>query len=336
MIIRNGRTLISQHINGEQFLSVLLKVGLLLIKNMSAKISISDKYRGALLGLACGDAVGTSVEFRKRGSFSPVTDMQGGGPFNLPKGYWTDDTSMALCLATSLIECKGFDANDQMQRYLRWRDAGYLSSTGSCFDVGIATSLALSDFKKTGNPFSGNPDPYKAGNGCLMRLAPITLFFYPNRELVFQMSGESSRTTHGALECIEASQLFGAMLFKAIDGATKEDILFNHGLGNLSSAKLQSIADGLYLNKTASEIKGSGYVVESLEAALWCFQRTETFEAAILKATNLGDDADTTAAICGQLAGAFYGESRIPKHWLNQLYMKNEISELAEKLRNAE
>lgn len=291
-----------------------------------------NKYRGALLGLACGDAVGTSVEFRKRGSFLPVTDMQGGGLFNLPKGYWTDDTSMALCLATSLIECQGFDADDQMQRYLRWRDTGYLSSTGKCFDIGIATSLALSDFKKTGHPFSGSLDPQKAGNGCLMRLAPVPMCFYPNRELSIEMSGESARTTHGALECIEASQLFGAMLFMALDGASKQNILLNHGLSNLSSEKLELIAKGGYFNKTEDAIKGSGYVIESLEAALWCFQQTDTFDAAVLKAVNLGDDADTTAAICGQLAGAFYGESGIPKHWINQLHKKNQIIELAEKL----
>ncbi|MDP3819736.1 MAG: ADP-ribosylglycohydrolase family protein [Methylotenera sp.] len=298
-------------------------------------MTVLNKFRGALLGLACGDAVGTSVEFRKRGTFSPIKDMHGGGPFNLPKGYWTDDTSMALCLATSLIECRGFDAKDQMQRYLRWRDTGYLSSTGRCFDVGNATSLALSDFKQTGNPFSENPDPKKAGNGCLMRLAPVPLFFYPNRELTIEMSGESSRTTHAALECIEASQLFGAMLFMALDGANKEQILQNHGLDNVSSEKLQLVADGTYFNKVEDQIKGSGYVVESLEAALWCFQQTDTFEAAILKATNLGDDADTTAAICGQVAGAYYGESAIPQHWLNQLHMKNQIGELAEKLCNA-
>lgn len=293
-----------------------------------------NKFRGTLLGLACGDAVGSAVEFRKRGSFAPVTDMLGGGSFNLPKGYWTDDTSMALCLATSLIEQQGFDANDQMQRYCRWRDTGYLSSTGACFDVGIATSLALSNFKKTGNPYSGNPDPRKAGNGCLMRLAPIPLYFYPNLALTLEMAGESARTTHGAVECIEASRLFAAMLHVALNGAGKQDILLAHGVGGLTSAALQAIAQGAYFSKPIDQIKGSGYVVESLEAALWCFFTTDSFEQAILTATNLGDDADTTAAICGQLAGAFYGESGIPKHWLGTLHQREMIGDLASELSN--
>lgn len=293
---------------------------------------VLNKFRGALLGLACGDAVGAPVEFKKRGIFAPVTDMQGGGPFNLPKGYWTDDTSMALCLATSLIENQAFDAVDQMQRYCRWRDIGYLSSTGKCFDIGIATGLALSNFKKTGNPFSGDADPRRAGNGCLMRLAPIPLYFYPDLKLTIKMAGESARTTHGALECIEVSKLFVAILHQALSGANKQDILLANGVDDLGSATLQAIAQGAYFNKSIDQIKGSSYVVESLEAALWCFYTTDSFEQAILAATNLGDDADTSAAICGQLAGAFYGEDNIPNHWLNALHQREMIGNLAEKL----
>ena len=291
-----------------------------------------DKYRGALLGLACGDAIGATVEFRKRGSFPPVTDMLSGGIFNLKKGQWTDDTSMALCLASSLIEQQGFDAVDQMQRYCRWRDTGYLSSTGECFDIGIATSLALSNFKKTGKPFSGIADPNKAGNGCLMRLAPIALYFHPDLNLTIEMAVESARTTHGAAECLEASRLFASMLFQAFNGANKRDVLLKNDIVQLNSQKLKMIASGHYFNKTESEIKGSGYLVESLEAALWCFYVTDSFEAAILKAVNLGDDADTTAAVCGQLAGTFYGESGIPKHWLIELHQREMISNIAEKL----
>ena len=291
-----------------------------------------DKFRGALLGLACGDALGAPVEFKKRGTFSAVTDMQSGGVFNLKAGQWTDDTSMALCLATSLIECQGFDAYDQMQRYCKWKNEGYLSSTGKCFDIGIATSLALSSFKKTGNPFSGNSDPSKAGNGCLMRLVPIALYFYTDFNLTKTMAANSARTTHGARACVEASQLFGAMLHLALNGASKLDVLLQHGCKSLNSERLQEIANGDYFNKPENEIKGSGYVVDSLEAALWCFYMSNNFENAVLKAVNLGDDADTTAAICGQLAGAFYGESAIPKRWLNTLYQYEKIADLAEKL----
>ncbi|HEY9659275.1 MAG TPA: ADP-ribosylglycohydrolase family protein, partial [Allocoleopsis sp.] len=133
----------------------------------------SERFRGCLLGLAAGDAVGTTVEFQRRGSFSPVTDMVGGGPFRLQPGQWTDDTSMALCLATSLVEVGAFDAIDQMNRYCNWYQNGYLSSTGDCFDIGNTVRQALHQYKTSGNPFSGSTHANSAGNGCLMRLAPI-------------------------------------------------------------------------------------------------------------------------------------------------------------------
>ena len=295
-------------------------------------INLQDRFQGALLGLACGDAVGTTVEFKARGSFAPLTDMVGGGPFRLKPGEWTDDTSMALCLATSLVECGRFDAEDQMQRYCRWMENGYLASNGRCFDIGGTVSQALRAFRRTGDPYSGSSDPHSAGNGCLMRLAPVPMFFFPDRAAAIAMSGESSRTTHGAQECIEASRLFGAMLTSAFRGLTKEEILFGHGVEIVGSARLQGVAQGNYRNAAEGCIQGSGYVVESLEAALWCFLNTDNFRDAILRAANLGRDADTTAAICGQLAGAFYGESGIPKEWRERLVMVGEIRALAEML----
>jgi ADP-ribosyl-[dinitrogen reductase] hydrolase len=141
-----------------------------------------NRSRGCLLGLAVGDAVGTTVEFQPRGSFALVNDMVGGGPFRLKPGQWTDDTSMALCLATSLIAKNGFDPADQMDRYWNWYQNGYLSSTGSFFDIGNTVRQALETYQQTGNPFSGRIDPYSAGNGSLMRLAPIPLFYFPDLE----------------------------------------------------------------------------------------------------------------------------------------------------------
>jgi ADP-ribosyl-[dinitrogen reductase] hydrolase len=295
-------------------------------------MNLSDRYRGALLGLACGDAVGTAVEFQPRGSFSPLTDMIGGGPFRLPPGAWTDDTSMALCLATSLVECRGFDARNQMNHYLDWYENGYLSSTGTCFDIGNTTRSALQRYRETGEPFSGPTDPRSAGNGSLMRLAPVVLFFYPDHDLARHYAAESSRTTHGAAECLDACRLFGEMLCRALGGADKQAILLGHKVDIFRSEKIADIGRGAYFEKEKFLIRGSGYVVNSLEAALWSFQSTYTFEAAILTAANLGDDADTTAAICGQIAGAFYGESEIPRHWLEKLVMKEEIAKLAEGL----
>lgn len=291
-----------------------------------------DRFRGALLGLACGDAVGTTVEFKPRGSFPPVSDMVGGGPFRLKPGEWTDDTSMALCLATSLVECGRFDAADQMQRYCRWMESGYLASNGRCFDIGRTVSHALHAFRNTGEPLSGSTDPNSAGNGCLMRLAPVPMFFFPDRATAIEMSGESSRTTHGAQECIEASRLFGAMLVDALSGCSKDDILFGHGVVVVGSERLRQVAAGNYRATKEDDIQGSGYVVESLEAALWCFLQTDNLRDAILRAANLGRDADTTAAICGQLAGAFYGESGIPLELRERLVMAGEIRVLAEML----
>ncbi len=292
----------------------------------------SERFRGSLLGLAVGDAVGTTIEFQRRGTFSPVIDMVGGGPFNLQPGQWTDDTSMALCLATSLVELDDFNAVDQMNRYCDWYKNGYLSSTGACFDIGNTVRQALAQYQASGNPFSGSTHPRSAGNGCLMRLAPVPMFYFLNRDLVLHFSGESSRTTHSAPECIDASRLFGDILFRALSGVSKSEILFGSDPTIAASRSIQAIANGEYRHKTMNDVRGTGYVVESLEAALWCFWHTETYEQAILTATNLGDDADTTAAICGQVAGAFYGEAGIPTGWLSKLAMKTEITELADQL----
>ena len=296
------------------------------------QLELISRQRGCLLGLACGDAVGTTVEFQPRGTFRPMTDMIGGGPFSLPAGAWTDDTSMALCLATSLVELGRFDAADQMQRYCRWWQEGYLGSIGRCFDIGITTRDALLRFQSTGDPFAGSTDPWSAGNGSLMRLAPVPMFFYPDADAAIHWSGESSRTTHAAAECIEACKLFAAMICAALAGKTKEEVLFGRDADDYQCQKVRAIALGEYHEKSIEGISGSGYVVKSLEASVWCFLQTDSFRDAVLMAVNLGDDADTTGAVCGQLAGAFYGEKGIPADWLTRLTMVDEIGTLADRL----
>ncbi|MFB3301874.1 ADP-ribosylglycohydrolase family protein [Pseudomonas sp. AMR01] len=297
-------------------------------------ISLKDRYRGSLLGLACGDAVGTTVEFKPRGTFEPVTDMVGAGPFHLKPGQWTDDTSMALCLAESLLNKKGCDAADQMTRYLNWWKWGYLSSTGECFDIGMTVREALAVFQESGNPFAGSTDPYSAGNGSMMRLAPVVLFYFPDREKIRQFTADSSRTTHAALEAIECCLLLAQAIGNALSGAAKDQVL--HFPDSTSTApKVAAIAHGEYRHKPSAEIRGSGYAVASLEAAFWCFHHTESFEEAVLLATNLGDDADTTAAIVGQLAGAHYAMQGIPEGWLDKLWMRDEIQEMADGLLRA-
>jgi len=298
-------------------------------------MDISSRYRGCLLGLACGDAVGTAVEFCPRGSFPPVTDMIGGGPFGLPVCAWSDDTSMALCLATSLVERGEFDPTDQMQRYVQWHEEGYFSSTGRCFDIGNTTCEGLHRFKRTGDPFSGSTDPHSAGNGCIMRLAPVPLFYYPDTARAVDWAGESSRTTHGAPECIESCRLLAGMICTALSGADKDKVLFEIEPDQYGCPNVRSIAAGEYRKKKESEISGSGYVIHCLEAAAWCFYNSNSFREAVLLAVNLGHDADTTGAVCGQIAGAFYGEDGIPPEWLDRLTMVNEIRSLADRLGNA-
>ena len=221
-----------------------------------------NRFRGCLLGLAVGDAIGTTVEFKPRGSFPPVTDMVGGGPFRLKPGQWTDDTSLALCLAESLIEKQGFDARDQMDRYVRWYREGHLSSTGRCFDIGNATSSALHRFEKTGDPFSGSTDPHSAGNGSIMRLAPIPMLYHSDIDQTIRYAGESSRTTHGTQECVDACRLYALMQVKALTARPKDEILFGREnvmfLPNLSP-KIHDISCGAYANMTEDEIRSSCY-----------------------------------------------------------------------------
>lgn len=302
---------------------------------LPASLSFSDRARGCLLGLACGDAVGTTVEFSPRGSFLPVTDMVGGGPFDLPMGAWTDDTSMALCLGTSLVECQGFDAQDQMNRYCLWRDQGYLSSTGTCFDIGLTVSGALARFQRTGEPFSGSTDPRTAGNGSIMRLAPIPIYYHPSLADTLAYAADSSRTTHGTAEAVDGCRLLAWLLHHALAGLSKAALrtqMAHYGFAPALTPKIQELTTGMFLDKTETDIRGSGYVVESLEAAIWCFWHTDTFEAAVLHAVNLGDDADTTGAVVGQIAGAYYGLDAIPTTWLDRLLWRAEIERLADAL----
>ncbi len=295
-----------------------------------------DRYRGCLLGLAAGDALGAQLEGMPPGTFKPVVDMVGGGFHDILAGQWTDDTSMALCLAESLIECKGFEPVDQLQRCVRWWQEGHLSSTGNCFDIGGTVSAALTRFQKTGEPYCGPTDPDTAGNGCIMRPAPVPMLFANDPELAVRMSGDSSRTTHGTRECIDACRYLGALIVGALHGVPKDELLADHydPVGGIwgeepLSPRIADIASGSSKVKEPPEIKGTGYVVDCLEAALWAFDRSETFREGALLAVNLGDDADTTGAVYGQLAGAFYGASGIPEPWAKKLAFREMIETYA-------
>lgn len=294
-----------------------------------------DRFRGALLGLAVCDALGTTVEFKPPGSFPPVSDITGGGPFRLPKGSWTDDTSMALCLGESLIACTGFDPKDQLQRYVAWYRRGHLSSTGECFDIGGATSAALNRFERLGEPYPGDAFPDAGGNGTLMRLAPVVMAYAAHPEAAIARAGDSARTTHGHTPAIDATRLMAAMLLAALHGADGDAVLSGGPHARLAgdlTSKVQEIADGSFRGKRPPAIRGDGYAPLALEAALWALHTTDDFAAGALAAVNLGDDADTTGAIYGQLAGAHYGIDAIPAHWREVVTMGEEITAMADDL----
>ncbi|MEA9711634.1 ADP-ribosylglycohydrolase family protein [Xanthomonas campestris] len=295
------------------------------------------RFRGCLLGLAVGDALGTTLEFCAPGSFTPIDDMHGGGPFALRAGQWTDDTSMALCLAHSLLYRQGFDAADQMNRYCNWYQHGYLSSTGTCFDIGGTVRQALERYLDGGPAFSGSDDPRSAGNGSLMRLAPVAMFYAQRPEQLGERAADSSRTTHAAPEALDACRLFAFQLRAALLGSGRDEVLRPAALPSQSlvTPAIGALLVRVHASVARAQIRGTGYVVDALSAALWCFATTDTFADAVLRAANLGDDADTTAAICGQLAGAFYGIDGIPAAWRERVQDAAEIIALADRLYEA-
>lgn len=292
--------------------------------------AVLDRARGALLGLAVGDALGTTLEFARRGTKPLLTDMVGGGPFRLKPGEWTDDTAMALALADSLLADATLDPHDLMRRFVAWHRDGAYSCTGRCFDIGVTTRQALARFERDGDPLAGATDPMTAGNGSLMRLAPVAIRHWRDAETRRAVAAVQSRTTHAAPEAVSACIVFADLLAAAIAGASKEEVLLSQRQTTLRT--VQRIVAGSWKGKPREEIKASGFVLHSLEAALWCVARTSDFAAAVLLAANLADDADTTAAITGQLAGSLYGASGIPLAWLERLAWRARLDNTATRL----
>ena len=284
---------------------------------------IRDRALGAFLGLAVGDAVGTTLEFCARDTEPRLEDMVGGGPFNQPPGGWTDDTSMALSLAESLAASGTLDCRDLMDRFVRWWQHGEYSHTGGCFDIGNTTLDALDRYLQTGNPLAGSTDPRSAGNGSLMRLAPVALRFWNDRPRLVAAAVDQSRTTHGAEEAVDACRAFAELLADAIAGSPRVDVMAPRPFEG--AAAIARIMAGSWRGRARDTIDSSGYVVHTLEAAIWSVARTGNFRNAVLLAANLADDADTVAAVTGQLAGALYGLSGIPEPWLERLVWKDRL-----------
>jgi ADP-ribosyl-[dinitrogen reductase] hydrolase len=274
---------------------------------------VRDRAVGSLVGLVVGDALGTTVEFRERGSFRPLTDIVGAGPFGLRKGEWTDDTSMALCLAEALIEGKGdLHPHRLLQLFLEWYQSGRNSVTGVCFDIGTATRAALETFASTGTT-ENNTAPEMQANGSIMRLAP-SVICAADRETALHLAVAQGRTTHAAPVPSKCCEELASLLWDLIETGRADS------LGNS------------YVNRTSDSVVSSGHAPASLDAARWSVATTDNFSAALLRAVNLGDDADTVGAIAGQIAGGLYGVSGIPAEWLETIAWRERIVELAESL----
>jgi ADP-ribosylglycohydrolase len=299
---------------------------------------LTDRRRGVLVGLAVGDALGAAIEFEMPGMFPEVTGYRGGGPYNLKPGEWTDDTSMALALADSIVHA-GWDLNDQAQRYLDWWQHGKYSVNGRCFDIGGTVQGGLANFRLIGDARrSGDPSEGASGNGSLMRLGPVPIRFahlYPDRlEELVELAVESSLPTHASPQCLSACAYMATVLAALVEGCPRETVLSPRWevLDRLRDSRplhpeIEEVVEGSYRCKPASAIVGSGYVVSSLEAALWAFADAANFRHAVLRAVNLGDDSDTVGAVCGQLAGACWGESGIPKEWREGLARRDLIEQ---------
>lgn len=284
-----------------------------------------DRAMGALLGLAIGDAVGAAIEFQPKPHHAVLDDMVAGGPHCLQRGQWTDDTAMALALADSLVADPALDAADLMRRFLNWQDFGTYSCTDTCFDIGNQIRAALERFRRTGDALAGSIDPDASGNGALMRLSPVAIRHWRDRDTMLRVAGLQTRTTHGSPATLAASRALADLLAQAIAGTPLPELLSS------PAARIEGGWRGLHRDG----IEGSGYVVRSFQAALWAVARTTTYRDAVLRAANLGDDADTTAAIAGQLAGAVYGASAIPADWLHALAWRDRLEETAGRLFDA-
>jgi ADP-ribosylglycohydrolase len=308
-------------------------------EELHAARAVRDRYQGAMLGLAVGDALGASVQYRAPGSFTPLGDMLGGGPFEMPRGGWTDDTAMALCVAESLVECRKFDPADQITRYRLWQREGHLTSTGQCIGITAVVAQALATAKWSGKPFAGSHDPTRMDKEALSRVAPVVLFFLAEPRSAVEFAAEAARTTDQSPILLDACRYFASLLVGALQGTSRQQLL-NPGYAPVEDLwrrrplkpAIAAIAAGSYRNKAPPDIQGGGGVVEALEAVLWVLGRTQSFREGALLAANLGFDSDVTGALFGQLGGALYGVAAIPTGWRSAVLKRELIEQLTDQL----
>ena len=292
--------------------------------------TLKDRLRGSFFGTAIGDALGGPRQFCERDELPLLTQMKPIANFRMPAGSWSDDTSMMLCLAESLTQTgKGAQLLSlQLEYYSKWLKDGYNTPTGKAFDIGGTTRRAIATYNMTGKIIADTADEIYQGNGSLMRLAPIGMMFWDDEEAAAKEARISSMSTHANSLCLEACSMLARAIAKAIQGRSKENILDFTEDYMLERPELESIINGDYMKKTRNQIRSDGWAVSTLEAALWAFYTTETFQDGAILAVNLAHDADTVGAVYGALAGAFYGYEAIPVEWIYDLKGKERLEEI--------
>jgi ADP-ribosylglycohydrolase len=310
---------------------------------LAAARGLRERFLGALLGLAVGDAVAAATQYKRPGRFDPIGDMLGGGPFDLPRGAWSDDTAMALCLAESLLEREGFDARDQVARYRRWQQHGHLSATGQCLGITAGTARALARSQWRRQPFSGSHAPDALAPESLSRVAPAVLYFFGDPAAAIAAAAEAARATSQAPAVLTACRALAAALHAALCGEPKEVILARAaalleapeaaGVIAAVNALPAAAAVGLPAEGAASPGRRGGATARAaLTAALDAFARTDNLRDAVLAAANLGGNSDVMAGACGALAGAHYTASAVPTLWRNSLMKKDLLEGFADRL----
>lgn len=301
-----------------------------MVDALSSK-AVQERARGALVGLAIGDALGAPVEFKDRDSFPEVREMLAGGHFKLPAGAWTDDTAMALCLADSLLNDGELDAKDLLDRFLGWIYGNENTSTGQCIGVGQNTFTVLGNYRRTGALTAPSVKGRSDGNGALMRLAPVACRHWANSDKARTIARAQSYATHASELSAAACDAMASLLCDLIAGQPWQDV-FAKLAQDAWPREIGDILRGSWRDKPREEISSSGYVVHTFEAAVWAVGTTLSFEEALIAAVNLGHDADTVGAVAGQLAGARYGVRAIPLRWSDLLVQFDAIDRKAKDL----
>lgn len=304
----------------------------------------TTKVLSGLLGVCVGDALGVPVEFTSRAERlkSPVTSMLGYGTWHQPRGTWSDDSSLTLCLAECL--CDGFSLDAIARSFSRWYTEGYWGAHGKVFDIGGTTRQAIINWQQGATPLkAGGTGENSNGNGSLMRILPMAYFY---QTLTFQELIERvhqvSCITHGHLRSQMACGIYISIALELLagiepkaaylQGLDKIQSLYSSGEYALEKPHFDRVFSGKIADIPIKEINSGGYVIDTLEASLWCFLNSSSYAQAVLQAVNLGGDTDTTAAVTGGLAGIYYGVEGIPSEWLDQIARKQDIIDLSSRL----